>query len=95
MRRSTGKRQEQHRDRPGRRPQECVREGAHCMRLAGIRPARVTVLPPELLALALKLPDAIVMRMARSLVGINPAARSSTLQDLDRGRSTEVSSNGA
>lgn len=69
---------------------ECIREGLHCMRLAGLKPARVTVLPPELLSLALKLPNAIVTRMARSLVGIHPAARSSTLQDIDRGHPTEI-----
>lgn len=69
---------------------ECILEGLDCMRRAGMKPARVTVLPPELLAPALKLPNAVVTRMARSLVGIDSAARSSTLQDIDRGRPTEI-----
>lgn len=69
---------------------QCVREGLRCMRRAGLRPARVTALPPGLLASALLLPDGIVLPMARGLTRVAPEARSSTLQDLERGRATEI-----
>lgn len=68
----------------------CLREGVLWMRRAGLRPARVTVLPPSLLPAVLALPDAIVSLFARVMVGVHPEARSSTLQDLDRGRATEI-----
>lgn len=68
----------------------CLREGLRWMARAGLHPARVTVLPPALLPLVLGLPDAVVSRMARALVGVGPEARFSTLQDLDRGRPTEI-----
>lgn len=68
----------------------CLREGLLWMSRAGLRPARVTVLPPALLPLVLALPDALVSLFARALVGVSDAARFSTLQDLDRGRPTEI-----
>ncbi len=69
---------------------ECLREGARVMRRAGIRPARVAPLGPRTIAAALALPNAIVLRMARALIAVDEAARSSTLQDLERGKPTEI-----
>jgi 2-dehydropantoate 2-reductase len=60
------------------------------MRAAGMTHARVTVLPAGLLARAMLLPDWLISRMARSMATMDPGARSSTLQDLDRGRATEI-----
>lgn len=68
----------------------CLDEGWRVMRAAGRRPARVTALPPFLLARALRLPDALVSMMSRRLAKVGEDARSSTLQDLDRGRATEI-----
>lgn len=68
----------------------CLREGVRVMRAAGLRPARVAVLPPRLIAAVMGLPDEIVLRVARAIVDVDPRARSSTLQDLDRGRPTEI-----
>ncbi len=68
----------------------CIEEGLRVFRAAGLRPARVTALPPALLALALRLPNFVVMRLARRLASVDEGARSSTLQDLDRGRATEI-----
>lgn len=68
----------------------CLREGLHWMSRAGLRPARVTALPPALLPLVLGLPGPLVDRAARAIAGIGAAARGSTLQDLDRGRATEI-----
>lgn len=68
-----------------------LREGLRWMARAGLHPARVQVLPPGLMLLALVvLPDAVVSRLARALGGIGGSARLSTLQDLDRGRPTEI-----
>jgi 2-dehydropantoate 2-reductase len=68
----------------------CLDEGLEIMRAAGRHPARVTALPPALLSLSLRLPDAWVSRLAKRLAKVEEAARSSTLQDLDRGRRTEI-----
>lgn len=79
------------RDRDARRCYaRCLREGRVVMKAAGLRPARVMALPPSALAFALELPDALVMRLARGLVSMDERARSSTLQDLDRRRPTEI-----
>ncbi len=67
-----------------------MREGLSVMKRAGIQPRPVVGLPPWVLARLLNLPDAIVLRFARSIVDIDPGARSSTLQDLEAGKPTEV-----
>ncbi len=64
----------------------CVREGLR----AGLRPGRVFGVPAGLLGWLLALPDPLVLPFARRLASMDPAARSSMLQDLDRGRPTEV-----
>lgn len=63
----------------------CLAEGVRVVRAAGIEPAQVTALPPTWIARLLPLPDEVVMRVAKTLVDVAPEARSSTLQDLDRG----------
>ncbi len=68
----------------------CLREGLAVVRKAGLPVERIGPLAPGLVAWALTLPDAIFFRVARSMMSINPAARSSTLQDLDRGKPTEI-----
>jgi 2-dehydropantoate 2-reductase len=68
----------------------CLREGIAVMRAADLRPARVTIVPPRLIAALMVLPDEVVLRVARAIVDVDPRARSSTLQDLDRGRPTEI-----
>lgn len=68
----------------------CIQEGLRVMRDAGLRPVSVTGIPPLMLAKVLALPDQLVLPMARQMMAIDPAARSSTLQDLDRGRATEI-----
>ncbi|MCA9629015.1 MAG: 2-dehydropantoate 2-reductase [Myxococcales bacterium] len=68
----------------------CVSEGLDVFRRTGLRPAKVVALPPGLIVKALPLPDAVFLRIAKSLVKIDPRAKSSTLQDLERGRRTEI-----
>lgn len=67
-----------------------MREALAIYGAAGERPAQIGRLPPRLIARLLPLPDAIVLRVAKSMITIDPAARSSTLQDLERGRPTEI-----
>lgn len=69
---------------------ECIVEGLRVMRAANERIASIGILSPPLIARALRLPTPVFTRVARRMMTIDPAARSSTLQDLDRGRTTEI-----
>ncbi|MEP5571184.1 MAG: ketopantoate reductase C-terminal domain-containing protein, partial [Nitratireductor sp.] len=60
------------------------------MKAAGIRPARIGRLRPGLLPAVLRLPDPLFRRLARRMLAVDPAARSSMWEDLERGRPTEV-----
>jgi 2-dehydropantoate 2-reductase len=65
-------------------------EALAVMRAAGIRPVAVGPLRPALLPYLLRLPDFLFRLLARRMIAVDPKARSSTLQDLDRGRRTET-----
>lgn len=68
----------------------CMLEGLAALHTEGYRPTSVIGLPPAIIARALRLPDAILLRVAKKLVSADPGARSSTLQDLDAGKTTEI-----
>ena len=57
---------------------------------AGIRPARLTPLPAQLLPAVLRLPDGVFQRLGRRMLAIDPLARSSMADDLVAGRPTEI-----
>lgn len=57
---------------------------------AGIRPAKIGAIRPGLLPFLLRLPDVLFVRLARRMLAIDPAARSSMWEDLQRGRKTEI-----
>ncbi len=79
------------RSRPLRRSfAASILEGQRVLRAAGVAAARVGKLSPGLMARLLPLPDALILRAAPALVSIDPAARSSTLQDLEAGKPTEI-----
>lgn len=65
-------------------------EGLDVLRTAGIRPARFRGLPLRVMAAILKLPTVVVRPVMRAQLRIDPEARSSMWQDLERGRLTEV-----
>jgi len=67
-----------------------MREGLKVLRGSGLRPRSIVGLPPGAIARLLVLPDAIVLRVAKSMVAVDPAAKSSTLQDLEAGKPTEI-----
>lgn len=52
--------------------------------------AQLTPIRPQLLPRLLRLPDFLFNRLARQMVAIDPLARSSTWEDLEAGRPTEV-----
>lgn len=57
---------------------------------AGIRPAKVTPLPVRWLPWLMRLPNGIFKALAKRMLSIDPAARSSMWEDLEAGRATEV-----
>jgi 2-dehydropantoate 2-reductase len=60
------------------------------MKAAGIEPARIAGLRPALLPKVLRLPDWLFKLLARRMLAIDPQARSSMWDDLQRGRPTEI-----
>jgi 2-dehydropantoate 2-reductase len=67
-----------------------VREALACLRAAGIAPVRIGRLIPQLAPTVLELPDWLFGRVAAAMVRIDPAARSSMWEDLERRRPTEI-----
>lgn len=68
----------------------CLREGIQVLRAADQPFERIGRLSPALIARLLGLPDFIFFQLARQMITIDPRAKSSTLQDLERGRPTEI-----
>jgi 2-dehydropantoate 2-reductase len=56
----------------------------------GISPARLTPIPPHWLPRFLDVPDRVFSLLAQRMLAIDPAARSSMWEDLQKGRRTEV-----
>lgn len=67
-----------------------MREGLHVLREAGLHPRSIVGLPPGAIAGLLRLPNFIVLNVAKGLVAVDPAAKSSTLQDIEAGKPTEI-----
>jgi 2-dehydropantoate 2-reductase len=65
-------------------------EGLRLMGSAGIRPAKLTPLPPDWIPRLLKTPTWLFQRLANKMLAIDPLARSSMWEDLEAGRITEV-----
>ncbi len=67
-----------------------IEEALAVLRASGIRPARIESVPPGLIPFILRLPDAVFRVAARRMLAIDPQARSSMWEDLERRRSTEI-----
>lgn len=65
-------------------------EAVAVFRAAGVKPKRLGPLPPSLFPLLLSLPTPLVKVLARAQIQIDPEARSSMWEDLQRRRLTEV-----
>jgi 2-dehydropantoate 2-reductase len=67
-----------------------IREGLRALDAARIRPANEIPMIPWLAPHVLSLPDALFFRVARTMIRIDPTARSSMWDDLERRRATEI-----
>lgn len=82
---------DQLRDRTWRRRMSAVfTEGLAVCRAAGIHPVAFLPIPLPWVAHLLKVPTWLFTRVARSMIAVDPNARSSMWEDLQRGRKTEV-----
>jgi 2-dehydropantoate 2-reductase len=83
--------QEQLRDRTYRLVMAMVvREALACLQAEGIKPVRIGRLIPRLAPYVLSLPNWAFLRVAAAMVKIDPEARSSMWEDLERRRPTEI-----
>jgi 2-dehydropantoate 2-reductase len=67
-----------------------IEDGLKVLKAAGIRPARIEGVPPGAVPRILRLPDWLFRRVAASMLAIDPEARSSMWDDLERRRPTEI-----
>jgi 2-dehydropantoate 2-reductase len=65
-------------------------EGLAVIRAEGIKPVSSTPIPPGLVPLMLRLPDGLFGMLLGRAMKIDPEARSSMWEDLQRGRRTEI-----
>jgi 2-dehydropantoate 2-reductase len=69
---------------------EQIAEGLAALRAEGIRPVSSTPIPPGWMPALLRLPDAVFAVLLGGSMKIDPEARSSMWEDLQRGRPTEI-----
>jgi 2-dehydropantoate 2-reductase len=67
-----------------------IKEGLAVLKATDIRPARIEGVPPRTVPRILRLPDWLFRRVAGSMLAIDPQARSSMGEDLERRRPTEI-----
>jgi 2-dehydropantoate 2-reductase len=67
-----------------------IDEALGVLAAANIRPARIERVPPRLIPTVLRLPNSIFRLVARRMLAIDPQARSSMWEDLQRCRPTEI-----
>ena len=65
-------------------------EALAILKAAGIRPARLTSVPPALMARLLGVSNFLFKGVAQSVLEIDPLARTSMLDDLELGRKSEI-----
>ena len=65
-------------------------EALRLLARAGIRPAKLTPIPPAWIPRLLATPDVVFARLAGKMLAMDPLARSSMSDDLAAGRMTEV-----
>jgi 2-dehydropantoate 2-reductase len=67
-----------------------IAEGLAALRAEGIKPVSSTPIPPGWMPALLRLPDAVFAVLLGGSMKIDPEARSSMWEDLQRGRPTEI-----
>lgn len=69
---------------------EAMRELLAALRAAGIQPAKLAKLPPHMVPKVLTLPNRLFRALAKKMLAMDPLARSSMWDDLERRRGTEI-----
>lgn len=69
---------------------QCIDEAIAVLKKSGIKPVATIGAPAPIVAAVLRLPNFLFFRIASTMLKIDPHARSSTWQDLEAGRKTEV-----
>ncbi len=69
---------------------EAMRELLAALRAAGIQPTRLAKLPPHIVPKVLTLPNRLFKALAKKMLAMDPLARSSMWDDLERRRATEI-----
>jgi 2-dehydropantoate 2-reductase len=67
-----------------------IEEALAVLTAAHVRPARIEGVPPRAIPAILRLPDPLFRLLARRMLAIDPEARSSMWDDLQRRRTTEI-----
>ncbi|MFZ2100214.1 MAG: 2-dehydropantoate 2-reductase [Oricola sp.] len=67
-----------------------IREALTVLKAAGVRPAKIGKVGPGLLAPILDLPDWLFLRIAAGMLSIDENAKTSMLEDIEKGRAPEV-----
>ena len=67
-----------------------ITEALGVLQAAGIKPARIEGVSPRMVPRILRLPNWLFRRVARRMLAIDPEARSSMWEDLQRRRPTEI-----
>ena len=65
-------------------------EALELLDIAGIKPTRITPLPPHWIPKLLVVPDWLFRLLGNKMLAIDPMARSSMWEDLEAGRKTEI-----
>ena len=68
----------------------CMREGLAVLKAAGIKPAKVTPLPTGWLPFMVSLPNKMYLALAKNMTGMDPDAKSSMAQDIEKGNRSEI-----
>ena len=68
----------------------CIQEGLHALDKAGIRPEKIGKVRLSLVPLLLRMPNMIFLSAARGMLRIDPHARTSMWEDLEKKRPTEI-----
>lgn len=68
----------------------CMRELLRALKAARIKPAKISKAPPFLIPWILVLPTWLFRLIAKAMLAIDPLARSSMWDDLQRNRTTEI-----
>jgi 2-dehydropantoate 2-reductase len=67
-----------------------AKEALEALRANGLSPARIDGINPRLMPFGLRLPDFMFRIVARPMLAVDPLARSSMWEDLERRRKTEI-----